>query len=625
MRSAAAALSVCAAAALLSASSRSVPPRWNYVARVSGIPVSDSAGHAMAAPFLGGFDVPRPQLVDINGDGKLDLFVQERSGELMYFERVGNEWVWKSDRFQDLDIGEWFRFVDIDRDGKQDLLTEMVSGYIRVWRNAGTKTAPQFVALGDTVRDVDGQALAADRQNILNAVDIDCNGKLDLFIGRVQGVVDRYEQEGTSPGAAPRFRLLEETWQGIEVLGPEVTGASIKRTDTIPDLESRSAPSQSVRARLHGANTLTFADLTGRGVYDLFWGDFFEEGLLRFENTGTCAQPDLTGKPVRFPPGKPVLTSGYNAPTFGDVDGDGSTDLVIGVIGGAYGPGRTAIENLYLVQQSPKDTWAVKTKRLIPTIDVGAESAPALGDINGDGLLDLVIGSKLAPDDQSTGTVSWFENVGTATQPAFRERGVLPIRGDYNYAPAIIDLDGDALPDLVLGNWRDRIPWYRNVGTRTAPAWKLADTALVTITRGSNTTPSFGDLDGDGLIDLVIGEASGTINLYRNTGTKTAPKFELVSDHFQDIKLNRRAAPVVADMDGDGKLDMLLGIGDGELQLWLGVGKPGEFRFERDTTFTLRSYGGATPAVGDLRHTGRPDILVGNVAGGLRWFVNEAR
>ena len=136
------------------------------------------------APFLGGFDVPRPQLVDINGDGKLDLFVQERSGELMYFERVGDKFVWRSDRFQDLAIGEWFRFADIDNDGVMDLFSEKLAGYIRVWRNAGTKAEPKFVALGDTVRDNDGLAILFDRQNILNAVDIDCNKKLDLFIGR---------------------------------------------------------------------------------------------------------------------------------------------------------------------------------------------------------------------------------------------------------------------------------------------------------------------------------------------------------------------------------------------------------------------------------------------------------
>ena len=631
----AAALGIGAAAGLLSGSRtpRSVDPAkptnqratWNYSARVNGIPVTDSAGHLMNAPFLGGFDVPRPQLIDINGDGKPELFVQERSGEIMMFERVNNEWVWRTSKFQDLNVGEWYRFVDIDGDGLPDLFGEMQAGYIRVWHNDGTRAEPKFVPLGDTIRNSDGQPIVADRQNILNAVDIDCNGKLDLFVGQVQGVVDRYEQDGKSPDGAPRFRLLEQSWQGIEVLGPEATGGNLMRADT--SLASISADAghgpyvSAAATRRHGANTLTFADISGRGVLDLFWGDFFEQGLLRFENTGTCAQPNLSGTPTRFPAAKPVLSSGYNAPAFGDADGDGIVDLVVGVIGGAYEPNRTSIENLYFVQQKPKDTWNVVSRRLIPTIDVGAESAPVLADVNGDGLLDLIIGSKVSDKNGQTGTVSWFENVGSNTAPAFRERGQLPVRGDYNYAPAMADIDGDGLIDMIVGTWRDRLQLYRNVGTATAPLWKMADTAFVTITRGTNSTPAFGDLNGDGTLDLVIGEASGTINLYKNTGTKTSPKFELVSDNFQNIKVPRRSAPTLADFDGDGKLDMLIGTGEGELQLWRNVGAAGEIRFERDTTFVVRSYPDAIPAVGDLFGTGRLELMVGTLGGGLRWFT----
>ena len=609
------------AVALLSAARGAAPPAWSFTLRVAGIPVSDSAGRQMPGPFLGGFDVPRPQLVDINGDGKPDLFIQERSGELMYFERVGDEWVWRTDRFQNINVGEWFRFVDVDHDGRIDLLAELLTGYIRVWHNEGTKTEPKFVALGDTVRDVDGRALVADRQNILNAVDIDCNGKLDLFIGRVQGVVDRYEEEGKSPDGTPRFRLMEEAWQGIEVIGPEVSG-SLNRIDTTMYEGAPPTPS-----RLHGANTLAFADIDKKGTLDLFWGDFFEEGLLRFENHGTCAQPDLSGKPVRFPAGAPLKTSGYNAATFADVDGDGNLDLIVGVIGGAFGPSRNSIDNLFLLRQAPKGTWNVTTSRLVRMIDVGSEAAPTIADINGDGLLDIVVGSKVSQADPKTGTVVWFENVGTATQPAFRERGALPIRGQFNYAPAVVDLDGDGKPDLVLGTWTDRIQWYRNTGSLTSPAWTLADSALVTITRGTNTTPSFGDLDGDGLIDLVIGEASGTINLYRNVGTKTSPKFELVSDNFQNIKVGRRSAPVLADMDGDGHVDMLIGNAEGRVELWRNVTAAGsrEIRFERDTTFHIESHADATPALGDLRHIGRLDLFVGTAAGGLRWFENTTR
>ena len=602
---------------------------------VADVPVTDSAGRPMIAPWLGGFDVPRPQLVDIRGTGTPDLFVQEWPGRIIHFERVDGQWVWRSDRYEDLDVGEWFRFVDVDGDGRIDLFAEMPQGYIRLFRNVGTKSKAKFVAVPDSIRDVDGLAILADRQNILNAVDIDCNGKLDLFIGRVQGTVDRFEQDGVSPGGAPRFRMHTPNWEGIEILGPEATGGSAS-SRPISDTGARSwelgagndeleAPSSQPPAPSflrHGANTLTFADVSGKGTLDLFWGDFFEAGLLQIENTGTCTQPFLQNKPIGFPPARPVVTSGYNAPTFGDVNGDGIIDLVMGVIGGAYGPARTSIENLYLMTQSPRGSWALKTKRVISQIDVGSDAIPVLADLRGTGKLDLLIGSKISPSDAGTGTITWYENVGTKIAPAFHERGLLPISGQFNYAPAVVDLDGDGLPDIVVGTWRDKLQWYRNTGSRTDPKWTLADTALVTIPRGSNTVPALADIDGDGLIDLVIGTASGRMLLYRNAGTKVSPKFTLVTASFQDIRFGRRAAPTLVDMDGDGKPDLLVGNEAGDLQLWHNVGRaPGEFRMELDPSFVMKSYANAAPAVGDLHGNGKLDILVGTGAGGVRWFT----
>ncbi len=572
-----------------------------YQPVVAPFPVHERDGSAIRQPFLGGYDVPRPQLVDIDGDGDLDLFVQERSGQISFFERDGDEWIWRTDRFHDLDIGDWYRFVDLDDDGLPDLLGESRFSYIRAWRNVGTRSAPRFEVVADSLRDFDGVPIFADRQNILNLVDIDCNGLLDLFIGKVEGVIDRYEMVDRDAAGMPRFALVTHRWEGIEILGG-VPGAMMPR------------PS------LHGANTMSFGDVDGDGDPDLLWGDFFEPGLLLIRNNGTsCSDPMFRSTPEQFPAANPLATSGYNAPTLGDVDGDGDLDLVMGVIGGAFVPRTTSIDNLHLVEQAAPGEFEVRTRRLVRTVDVGSESIPVLADLDGDGDLDLLVGNKIAPEGEYA-TLTWFENTGSATAPVFHERGPLDSAHEYQVAPAVGDLDGDGLPDLVLGSWRDQLQFWRNTGSREAPVWTVADTALVRITRGSNTTPALGDIDGDGDLDLVIGESTGQINLYRNDGTADAPAFTLLSDNFGAIDVGRRSTPLLTDVDGDGRPDLVIGSEDGAVLLWWNRSATGEIRFEAAAGFRVESDGYAAPAMGDLDGDGKLELIVGTAAGGLRFF-----
>jgi len=567
-----------------------------FVRSVDPFPVYDENGRAYDPPFLGGFNVPRPQFADIDGDGDVDLFLQERPDELMMFENVGTpsrpDFVWRTDRYQNLSVGEWTRFIDFDGDGDLDLLSERRFSYVQYFRNDGTARVAAFTSVGDSVRDVEGRPLFADRQNIPSLNDIDCDGDLDLFLGRLNGTISRYEVAELTDEGVPVFRFLEDRFQDIEI---------------VAQLGS-----------LHGANSMAFADIDQDGDLDFFWGDFFEPGVLFVENTGSCGEPNLRTDPVPFPTDDTIATSGYNVTVLEDVDSDGDLDLFVGVLGGAFNPNLTTTRNFHFYEQVDGD-FIYRTDRFVYTLDVGSESIPSFADLDGDGDLDMLLANKLDPDDTQTSRLYYFENVGSPRNPAFQQRAHIPLFTMYHYAPALGDLDGDGDLDMLVGTWNAGVALYLNEGTRTEPEFVLQDTTFVRLTRGSNSAPALTDVDGDGDLDLFIGESSGELNFYRNVGTPLVPSFELVSDRFGEIDVGRRSFPAFADVDGDGDQDLLLGREEGGVLLYLRVGSTadGEPVFVLDSTFTLPLPNYSTPSFVDIDGDGDLDVFSGGLGGGL--------
>jgi len=566
---------------------------------IAPFPVTAEDGTPFGQPFLGGFNIPRPQLIDIDGDGDDDLFVQDVSGSVMYFERVDDPdipFVWRTDRYEDLEIGEWYRFVDLDRDGDADLLAEEPFSYVRYYRNEGTPTAPAFELAADTLKDTAGDPIFSDRQNIPNATDIDCDGNIDLMIGRLEGTLARYEETGLDANGVPRFAHVTDRFEDIEI---------------VAQLGSK-----------HGANTMAFGDIDSDGDEDLFWGDFFEPGILLLENTGTCQSPNLRREPESFPTDDPLRTSGYNAPTVGDVDGDGDQDLIVGVLGGAFNPNTTTVDNLHYIEQVTAGTFAKRTSRFISTIDVGSESVPVFVDLDGDGDQDILLGNKIEQDDPQNGALYRFVNEGRPGAPDYRMAGEVDLGGGYHLVPAFGDLDGDGDLDAIVGTWGDEVRLHVNEGADGSIALTLADSAVVTLTRGRNATPTLGDVDGDGDLDLFLGESSGTLNFYENTGSATNLELTLVSDEFGDFDVGRRSLPVLYDIDGDGDLDLVVGSESEGLRLFRNTGTPSAPSFVDEGALPIPHFGFSAPAFGDVDGDGDHDLLLGGGSGGLHIYLN---
>lgn len=580
--------------------SKDAPEFPTFFREIAPFTVTDSVGVDYSMPFQGGLNIPRPQFADMDGDGDVDLFIQEESGRIKYFENVGKVgepvFQWKTDSYRDLTIGEWYRVVDLDNDGDLDILTEERFSYIRYYKNVGDRSSANFVVAVDTLLDASGTPIFADRQNIPQIVDIDCDGLLDLFIGRVTGTITHYESVGNDENRVPRFRFVTDRWEDIEIIGQNVSR--------------------------HGANTMSFADIDQDNDLDLFWGDFFEAGVLFIRNQGTCGSPSLRSEPVNFPLNNPVRTSGYNAPVVLDLDADGDLDMVFGVLGGAFNANSTTRDNLFYLEQTTPGNFEVRTMRFIYDLDAGSESVVTLADLDADGDLDMILANKIEPSNQKTSFMFVFENIGTKELAAFKYNETLDLTSTYHQSPAIADLDADGDLDMLVGKWNKEIAYFENKGSAAKYAFQEVNPIYEALTRGQNAVPALVDIDADGDLDLFVGEASGSLNFYLNTGTAKVAKYELVSDTYLDIDTGRRSFPAFADLDKDGDYDLVLGSELDGLILYINQGTAQEPNFQLVGKMDIDVQAISAPAFADIDGDGDLDLFVGGASGGVIFYRN---
>jgi len=308
---------------------------------------------------------------------------------------------------------------------------------------------------------------------------------------------------------------------------------------------------------------------------------------------GHAEGPRWGGEEIVQADGHDLVVTGYSVPSLADWDEDGRPDLIVGEGGGGW----TGMVRIY--RNVGSAAAPAFSEPLYAELSSGADltvtpggclgAFPRLACWDADANKDLIIG-------QADGTVRFCRNVGTDAAPAF-EAGTLlevgpaggktPLDVGSRAAPCLVDWDGDGRRDLLVGAADGKLRLYRNQGTAGEPDFPaveyLADAAggsdlLVSTGRSS---PDVADLDGDGRKDLLVGNTYGQLLLYVNQGPDADPSFSsahvmyLEADGVRiDLAGSARSRPCLADWTGDGLLDLLVGADDGKVRLYQGVPEP---------------------------------------------------
>jgi hypothetical protein len=255
--------------------------------------------------------------------------------------------------------------------------------------------------------------------------------------------------------------------------------------------------------------------------------------------------------------------------------------------------------------------------------NVGANSTPTFGDIDGNGTLDAFVGNQ-------TGNTIFFKNTGTTTAPAFAPAVANPFgltSGLILYAPTLVDIDGNGTLDMFVGSFLGNMQFFKNIGTNTAPAFAPGVTNPFGLTKvGADNAPTFADIDGNGTLDAFVGGFDGDTTFFKNIGTTTAPAFAPgVTNPFGLTNVGNDSKPTFADVDGDGTLDAMIGTKNGDMLFFRNIGTTTVPNFAAAVTnpFGITNVGGfSAPAIVDINGDGTLETFVGNVAGNTLFFSN---
>jgi hypothetical protein len=639
-----------------------LPAQHLYFSPASAIPVQDISGNNLQNAWAGGINYPLWSTIDINGDGIKDLYMFDKTNDrVSTFLNDGSAGIHAYHyapqyirRFPTVRADAWAMCYDYNCDGNEDFFTlDSAHSGIEVWRNDYTvQDGLHFTRVSiELMEDWSGPQpinIYATSIYLPAFSDIDNDGDMDIigFNNPANGKFAYHKNlsmENHGDCNSLEFVFDDQCWGNFTLSLGSNTVSSYHNVPCITPAPFGSNGGIETTKRDDTITTVCVFDIDGDGAKELLIGDQANPTCLMVHNGGTPASAEIDTSDMLFPSyDVSVNIFSYVHHAYIDADNDGKRDLLAsaGTLEDKQGVWFYKNTN---TDASPVFSLQKNDFLQNEMVETGQAACPVFFDADADGLQDIIVahGQYDAGAPGIVSRLSYYKNVGTSTVPSFKlitddYASLSGLNLFFPIAATFGDLDGDNDKDMIIGDFTGNVHYFNNSAGAGNPAnFQLAAPLYMGIDVGNNATPQLVDMDYDGLLDLVIGEQTATLNYYHNNGTSASASFPSIPtrDTLGNIVLTHVGAfsgySVPFIFTNSGRHEMLTGNMHGDVYYYDNIDNNLNGTFNRIDTvasgeFGIRSIGfNIFISGGDINNDGYVDMMVGLYSGGVQIYYGS--